>query len=180
MVIAAKCCLSEGRRAYSSKYYDPDSQEGRTPMLIGRLALTIAALFTGAAFYVNFAEQPARLGLKDRPLLAEWKPAYRRGFIMQATLALVGFVLGAVAWWQTGELAFMAGALLMLANWPWTLLAIMPTNNILMATDLAAADAAPSSSNGTGCTRSAPCSGRSLSSPFSSRSRPAERGRWRA
>jgi hypothetical protein len=110
-------------------------------MLIGRLALTIAALFTGAAFYVNFAEQPARLALNDRPLLAEWKPAYRRGFIMQATLALVGFVLGAVAWWQTGELAFMAGALLMLANWPWTLLAIMPTNNILMATDLAAADA---------------------------------------
>jgi hypothetical protein len=42
---------------------------------------------------------------------------------------------------QTGELAFMAGALLMLANWPWTLLAIMPTNNILIATDLAAADA---------------------------------------
>jgi NAD-dependent oxidoreductase involved in siderophore biosynthesis len=108
-------------------------------MLIGHLALTIAALFTGAAFYVNFAEQPARLGLKDRPLLTEWKPSYKRGLIMQATLALAGFVLGSVAWWQTSEPAFLVGALLMLAPWPWTLLVIMPTNKALMATKLAKA-----------------------------------------
>jgi hypothetical protein len=71
-------------------------------MLIGHLALVIAALFTGAAFYVNFAEQPARLDLKDRPLLAEWKTAYQRGFAMQGSLAMAGFLLGAIAWWQTG------------------------------------------------------------------------------
>jgi hypothetical protein len=104
-------------------------------MLIGHLALVVAALFTGAAFYINFAEQPARLELKDRPLLTEWKTAYRRGFAMQAPLALAGFILGAIAWWQTGRPAFLVGALLMLANWPWTLLAIMPTNKVLMATD---------------------------------------------
>ena len=108
-------------------------------MLFGYLALTAAALFTGAAFYVNFVEQPARLTLDDRALLTQWKPAYKRGYAMQATLAIVGFVLGVLAFWQTGPLAFLIGALLMLANWPWTLLAILPTNKILMATEPAAA-----------------------------------------
>jgi Domain of unknown function (DUF1772) len=110
-------------------------------MLIGHLALTAAALFTGAAFYINFAEQPARLALDDRSLLAEWKPAYDRGYAMQATLAIIGFILGAIAWWLTGKLGILAGGVLMIANWPWTLLAIRPINNVLMATELANANA---------------------------------------
>ena len=52
---------------------------------------------------------------------------------MQAPLAVLGFLLGTAAWWQTGHLAWVAGALLMLANWPFTFFAIMPTNNRLMA-----------------------------------------------
>jgi Anthrone oxygenase len=108
-------------------------------MLIGHLALVAAALFTGAAFYINAAEQPARLALDDRALITEWKPAYKRGFAMQGPLAMLGFVLGGIAWWQTGVLAFLVGGLLMLANWPFTLIAIMPTNDKLMATDPAEA-----------------------------------------
>ena len=112
-------------------------------MLAGHLALIVAALFTGAAVYINAAEQPARLQLDDRALLTEWMPAYKRGTAMQAPLAIVGCLLGLIAWWQNGQWFWLIGALLMLANWPWTLLAIMPTNNRLTATD--AKDAGPTS-----------------------------------
>lgn len=101
-------------------------------MLAGNLALTVAALFTGAAFYVNFAEQPARLTLDDHAMVAEWQPAYKRGFAMQAPLAVLGCALGIAAWWQESRAEFLFGGLLMLANWPWTIYGIMPTNNSLM------------------------------------------------
>jgi len=102
-------------------------------MLAGLAALVVAALFTGAAVYINVAEQPARLGLDDRGLLAQWKPAYARGFTMQATLAIVGFLLGALAWFLTADLRWLLGAVVLLANWPYTLIVIMPVNHRLNA-----------------------------------------------
>ena len=105
-------------------------------MISGQLALTAAAIFTGAAFYVNVAEQPARLALDDRALLTEWKPSYRRGAAMQAPLALVGFILGLIAWWQASHAGFLVGAVAIVAPWPWTLLGIKPVNDALSATEI--------------------------------------------
>jgi hypothetical protein len=102
-------------------------------MLYGILALITAALFAGAAVYINVAEHPARLLLPIEPLLAQWKPSYARGFTMQSSLAVVGAVFAGLAWWQMRDVLWLVGGAVLLANWPYTLLVIMPVNHRLNA-----------------------------------------------
>jgi hypothetical protein len=110
-------------------------------MIVGQLALIAAAAFAGAAIYVNVAEQPARLVLDDRAMLAQWKRSYDNASVMQAGLALVACALGVVAFVLSHDWRWLLGALVILAPWPWTIFVIMPVNRRLKAT---APDAAQS------------------------------------
>jgi hypothetical protein len=109
--------------------------------LAGALALTTAAVFAGAAIYVTVAEQPARLTLDDKALLAEWQPSYARGKAMQASIALVSTVLGLIAAYMAYDWRWVLGAVLIFANWPYTVFVIFPVNKVLEATAPEAANA---------------------------------------
>jgi hypothetical protein len=102
-------------------------------MLAGPVALALAGAFAGAAYYVNEAEQPARMALNDGSLLAQWKRSYARAVTMQAGLAALSGGFGLVVWWDTGDWRWLVAALLILANWPYTLLVIKPINDQLNA-----------------------------------------------
>jgi hypothetical protein len=104
-------------------------------MIVGQLALVVAAAFTGAAVYVGACEQPARLALDDRAMLTQWKPAYKHGALMQAPLALVGTIFGLIARWESREWLWLAGSASLIAPLPYTLLVIKPTNDALLAAD---------------------------------------------
>jgi len=106
------------------------------------LAVLCAAVFAGAAIYINLVEHPARMSLDTRAAAEQWAPSYRRATLMQAPLAVLGFLAGCAAWFLGGGTAWLVAALLIGVVVPFTLIVIKPTNDKLLASgrDLASAD----------------------------------------
>ena len=77
-----------------------------------QLALVTAAIFAGAAIYINIAEQQARLQLDPGALLTQWKLSYPCGLIMQSSLVIVSGALGVLVYFGTWD--FGVGSL---ARW---------------------------------------------------------------
>jgi hypothetical protein len=97
------------------------------------LATFAAALFAGAALYINVVEHPARMTLETRAAASQWAPSYKRATWLQAPLALVSCVTGVAAWALGAHVVWLIGALLIGAVVPFTLLVIKPTNDTLLA-----------------------------------------------
>ncbi len=97
------------------------------------VAVLTCGLFAGAAVYVSLVEHPARMECGVEIATAEFPPSYRRGTIMQVTLAaacplssFAAWLAGATFWWV------VAGVLQVLVI-PFTLIVILPTNKQLLS-----------------------------------------------
>src|ERR671936_1267597 len=99
------------------------------------IAALSAALFAGAAIYINVAEHPARMTIDTRSAAVQWAPSYQRATWMQAPLAIVSFLAGLGAWLLGGGVLWLVAALLIGAVVPFTFIVIMPTNQRLLAAD---------------------------------------------
>ena len=97
------------------------------------IAVLCAALFAGAALYINVAEHPARMGLETRMATLQWAPSYARATWMQAPMAVLSFLGGMVAWLVGAGVGWLVAAVLIGAVVPFTFIGIMPTNHRLLA-----------------------------------------------
>jgi len=101
--------------------------------LLKFIALLAAALFAGAALYINVAEHPARMALDTKSAAAQWAPSYRRATWMQAPLAVLSLAAGVGSWLLGGGRGWAVAAAMIGAVAPFTLIVIMPTNKALLA-----------------------------------------------
>ena len=95
------------------------------------VALFSCGLFAGAAAYITFVEHPARIACGSEVAVTEFRPSYKRASVMQASLAIIGFIATLVAWWPRRDIAWLVGGLLLVSVVPITLFAIFPTNRQL-------------------------------------------------
>jgi Domain of unknown function (DUF1772) len=97
------------------------------------LATLCCTLFAGAAVYINLVEHPARMGCDTKTAATVWAPSYKRATVMQASLAVVSFLAGALAWLLGRGILWLVGAVLIGLVVPFTFIAVMPTNRQLLA-----------------------------------------------
>jgi Domain of unknown function (DUF1772) len=96
------------------------------------IAVLACGLFTGPAVYVSIVEHPARMECGLEIAATEFSPSYRRGSIMQATLAAVGLISSIAAWLAGATFWWAVAGLLLACVIPFTLIVILPTNKKLL------------------------------------------------
>ncbi len=99
------------------------------------VATFCCGLFFGAALYASLVQHPAALETGVDFAARFFGPMYRRAAVLQASLALIGFLAGVAAWWSAAGRLWLAAALLLAASVPFTLLVIKPVNDALSAGD---------------------------------------------
>jgi hypothetical protein len=102
-------------------------------MQTGLYAFAVAAAFLGAAIYIGFVEQPARLELSVRAMVREWAVSDHRGTILLTTLSLVSAALAFIQYRTNGDVRWIIGGLAILTSWPYEYYVLVPVSIWLYA-----------------------------------------------
>lgn len=104
-------------------------------MIFQIIALFACGTFFGAALYISVVQHPAALEAGVAVGGRFFPPMYKRAAPLQILMALVGFLAGIVAWYQSSDNLWLLGSLLLISVVPITLIVIKPVNDILLAPD---------------------------------------------
>jgi hypothetical protein len=104
----------------------------------GLYAFAAAASFLGATTYIGLVEQPARLALSGATL-REWKWSNRRGTLVLSVFAVLSTILAYIQFKTNGDVRWLIGGTIILANWPYAYFVMMPVNVLLFVIPLGTA-----------------------------------------
>ena len=96
------------------------------------VATFCTGLFAGASLYISLVEHPARMECGTTLAATEFGPSYRRGAVMQASLAIGAFLAAMVSFAFASNYAWLIGGICIVAVIPFTLIVILPTNKKLL------------------------------------------------
>jgi uncharacterized membrane protein len=96
------------------------------------LATFCCGLFAGAATYISLVEHPARMECGTVIAVTQFGPSYRRATVMQAALAVSGFMASITVWFTGGSFWWFIGGIIFASVVPFTLIIILPTNKKLL------------------------------------------------
>lgn len=100
--------------------------------MIEIIATLCSGTFFGAALYINLAQHPATLAVGGDFAGKFFPPMYAKASVLQIFLAVVGTILGVVAWLYSQQVLWLVGSVFLISVVPITLIIIKPINDQLL------------------------------------------------
>jgi hypothetical protein len=105
-------------------------------VMVELFATVAAGLWAGIALYIALVEHPCALKVGVRYATEYFRVMSKRTAPLMMLLAAVGGVAGLLAWYETANVWWLIGAVLLLLQFPFTAIFIVPTNIKLLKVDL--------------------------------------------
>ena len=103
--------------------------------MFDKIAFLFTSIFFGDCFYISIVEHPARMVCQIPAALKQWRNSYPKAAKLQVFLALAGSLLATITYFSNGQTMWLMAALFLFINFPYTVIFLLPTNEMLYKTD---------------------------------------------